>query len=218
MTSSLDLAYNTNMEKLTIPEYGRNVLKMIEHAKKIENKEERNKAAKVIIKVMDLISPGPKHNSNSEEHLQKLWSHLHIISNFELNVESPYELPTKENYQSRPDDVPYPSNAIKYGHYGKIMEDMVKAATEFKEGEEKQKLVKHIANLLKTSYLQWNRDSVNDQLIIKQLEELSNGKLTISADQFRETSDIVRTFKKKKSNNNKNYSKNKNRRKDYGGF
>jgi phosphoenolpyruvate carboxylase len=98
------------------------------------------------------------------------------------------------------------------------MEDMVKAATEFKEGEEKQKLVKHIANLLKTSYLQWNRDSVNDQLIIKQLEELSNGKLTITADQFRETSDILRTFKKKKTNNNKNYSKNKNRRKDYGGF
>tara|TARA_B100001287_G_scaffold251586_1_gene232911 strand:- start:2520 stop:3176 length:657 start_codon:yes stop_codon:yes gene_type:complete len=218
MTSSLDLAYNTDMEKLTIPEYGRNVQKMIEHAKKIENKEERNKAVKVIIKVMDLISPGPKHNINSEEHLQKLWSHLHIISNFELNVDSPYELPTKENYQSRPEDVPYPSNAIKYGHYGKIMEDMVKAATEFKEGEEKQKLVKHIANLLKTSYLQWNRDSVNDKLIIQHLEELSDGKLTISADQFRETNDIVRTFKKKKSNNNKNYSKNKNRRKDYGGF
>ena len=94
---------------------------------------------------------------------------------------------------------------------------MVKAATEFKEGEEKQKLVKHIANLLKTSYLQWNRDTVNDNLIVKQLEELSEGKLSIETDQFRETSDIVRGFKKKKSNN-KNYSKNKNRRKDYGRF
>ena len=95
---------------------------------------------------------------------------------------------------------------------------MVRAATDFKEGEEKQKLIKHIANLLKTSYLQWNRDSVNDNLIVKQLEELSNGKLTIDTDQFRETSDIIRNFKKKKSNNSKNYSKNKNRRKDYGGF
>lgn len=218
MTSSLDLAYNTDMEKLAIPEYGRNILKMIEHAKKIESREERNKSAKVIIKVMDLINPSPKTHSNAEEHLQKLWAHLHIISNFELDIESPYELPTKENYQSRPEKVPYPSNAIKYGHYGKIMEDMVKAATDFKEGEEKQKLVKHIANLLKTSYLQWNRDSVNDNLIIKQLEELSEGKLTIAVDQFRDTSDIVRTFKKKKSNNSKNYSKNKNRRKDYGGF
>ena len=216
MTNSITLAYNTDLDKLVIPEYGRNVQKMIEHAKSIQDRDIRNKSARVIIKVMNLISPSPKSSSNSEEHLQKLWSHLHIISNFELDVDSPYDLPSKENYQSRPEKVPYPSNAIKYGHYGKIMEDMVKAATEFKEGDEKQKLVKHIANLLKTSYLQWNRDSVNDNLIIKQLEELSNGKLTINADQFRETSDIVRGFKKKK--NNKNYSKNKNRRKEHGGF
>ena len=97
------------------------------------------------------------------------------------------------------------------------MEDMVKSASELSEGEDKEKLVKHIANLLKTSYLQWNRDSVNDSLIIKQLEELSGGKLTISADKLRDTSDIVRTFKKKKSNN-KNYSKNKPRRKYHGSF
>ena len=78
------------------------------------------------------------------------------------------------------------------------MEDMVKAASELNEGDDKDKLVKHIANLLKTSYLQWNRDSVNDNLIIKQLEELSNGKLTISSEKLRDTSDIIRTFKKKK--------------------
>jgi len=217
MTSSLDLAYNTDLENLIIPEYGRNIHKMVEHAKKIEDREERNKCVKAIVKVMDLINPNTRNNNNSEEHQQKLWSHLFIISNFDLDVDTPYEKTSKDTYQTRPEKVPYPSNDIKYGHYGKIMEDMVKAATEFKDGEEKQKLVKHIANLLKTSYLQWNRDSVNDNLIIKQLEELSEGKLTIETDQFRETSDIVRGFKKKKSNN-KNYSKNKNRRKDYGRF
>ena len=217
MTSSLDLAYNTDLENLMIPEYGRNIHKMVEHAKKIEDREERNKCVKAIVKVMDLINPNTRNNNNSEEHQQKLWSHLFIISNFDLDVDTPYEKTSKSSYQTRPEKVPYPSNDIKYGHYGKIMEDMVKAATEFKEGEEKQKLVKHIANLLKTSYLQWNRDSVNDNLIVKQLEELSEGKLTIETDQFRETSDIVRGFKKKKSNN-KNYSKNKNRRKDYGRF
>ena len=217
MTSSLDLAYNTDLENLMIPEYGRNIHKMVEHAKKIEDREERNKCVKAIVKVMDLINPNTRNNNNSEEHQQKLWSHLFIISNFDLDVDTPYEKTSKDSYQTRPEKVPYPSNDIKYGHYGKIMEDMVKAATEFKEGEEKQKLVKHIANLLKTSYLQWNRDTVNDNLIVKQLEELSEGKLTIETDQFRETSDIVRGFKKKKSNN-KNYSKNKNRRKDYGRF
>lgn len=216
MRSSLELAYNTDTKKLVIPEYGRNIQKMVQHAIKIEDSEQRNKSANVIIKVMDLINPNT-NNSNSEEHAQKLWAHLHIISNFELEVESPYKKPEKELYQSKPDEVPYPKNDIRFKHYGKIMEDMVKSASELSEGEDKEKLVKHIANLLKTSYLQWNRDSVNDSLIIKQLEELSGGKLTISADKLRDTSDIVRTFKKKKSNN-KNYSKNKPRRKYHGSF
>jgi len=216
MRSSLELAYNTDTKKLVIPEYGRNIQKMVQHAIKIEDTEQRNKSANVIIKVMDLINPNT-NNSNSEEHAQKLWAHLHIISNFELEVDSPYKKPEKELYQSKPDEVPYPKNDIRFKHYGKIMEDMVKSASELSEGEDKEKLVKHIANLLKTSYLQWNRDSVNDSLIIKQLEELSGGKLTISADKLRDTSDIVRTFKKKKSNN-KNYSKNKPRRKYHGSF
>jgi hypothetical protein len=216
MRSSLELAYNTDTTKLVIPEYGRNIQKMVQHAIKIEDTEQRNKSANVIIKVMDLINPNTNH-SNSEEHAQKLWAHLHIISNFELEVESPYKKPEKESYQSKPDEVPYPKNDIRFKHYGKIMEDMVKSASELSEGEDKEKLVKHIANLLKTSYLQWNRDSVNDSLIIKQLEELSVGKLTISADKLRDTSDIVRTFKKKKSNN-KNYTKNKPRRKYHGSF
>ena len=97
------------------------------------------------------------------------------------------------------------------------MEDMVKAASLLDEGENRQKLVKHIANLLKTSYLQWNRDTVNDTLIIKQLEELSGGKLTIDTDQLRETSEILKHYKRKKSTS-KNYSKNKSRRKNYGSF
>ena len=216
MRTSLELAYNTDTTKLVIPEYGRNIQKMVQHAIKIDNNEERNKAAKVIIKVMDLINPNTR-NSNSEEHAQKLWAHLHIISNFELNVDSPYKKPEKELYHSKPDEVPYPKNDIRFKHYGKIMEDMVKAASELKEGDDKEKLVKHIANLLKTSYLQWNRDSVNDNLIIKQLEELSDGKLTITSEKLRDTNDIVRSFKKKKTNN-KNYSKNKSRRKYHGSF
>ena len=217
MSSTLDLSYNTDTNKLIIPEYGRNVQKMVQHAVKIQDRDQRNKAAKVIIKVMDLINPNIKNN-NSAEHGQKLWAHLHIISNFELDVESPYKKPNKELYQSKPEEVPYPKNDIRFKHYGKIMEDMVKAASELKEGDDKDKLVKHIANLLKTSYLQWNRDSVDDKLIIKQLEELSNGKLTISSDKLRETNDIVRTFNKKKRTNNKNYSKNKSRRKYHGSF
>ena len=135
------------------------------------------------------------------------------IFNIYLTIYSDNQI---DQYKSRPESVPYPSNDIKYGHYGKIMEDMIKAAAELEDSENRSKLVKHIANLLKTSYLQWNRDSVSDSLIIKQLEELSNGKLTVSSDDLRETNEIVRGFKKKKTS--KNYSKNKNRRKDHGRF
>ena len=213
MRSTLELGYNTDMEKIAIPEYGRNIHKMVQHAIKLQDKQERNKCVNVIIKVMDLINPSFKDQQPD----RFFTAHLHIISNFELDVESPYKKPEKELYQSRPDEVPYPSNAIKFKHYGKIMEDMVKAATELKEGDDKTKLVKHIANLLKTSYLQWNRDSVHDSLIIKQLEDLSGGKLTISAEQLRDTNDIVKSFKKKKTTN-KNYSKNKPRRKYNGSF
>ena len=120
MSSTLNLSYNTDTNKLVIPEYGRNVQKMINHAVKIEEREERNKAAKVIIKVMDLINPNTRNN-NSEEHGQKLWAHLIIISNFELDVDSPFKKPEKELYHSKPDEVPYPKNAIRFKHYGKII-------------------------------------------------------------------------------------------------
>ena len=216
MEDTLKLAYNTDNNNLIIPEYGRNVHRMVQHAMTISDKNERNKCAETIVKVMDLINPNSKKNSNTVEHQQKLWSQLFIISNFQLDVDSPYGTPKTDKYKSRPESVPYPSNDIKYGHYGKIMEDMIKAAAELEDSENRSKLVKHIANLLKTSYLQWNRDSVSDSLIIKQLEELSNGKLTVSSDDLRETNDIVRGFKKKKTS--KNYSKNKNRRKDHGRF
>ncbi len=216
MQQTLDLAYNTDHNDLVIPEYGRNVHLMVQHAMSISDRDERNKCAETIVKVMDLINPNAKKNSNAEEHHQKLWSQLFIISNFQLDVDSPYGPPKIDKYKSKPEPVPYPSNDIKYGHYGKIMEDMIKAASKLEDNENKAKLVKHIANLLKTSYLQWNRDSVNDSLIIKQLEELSDKKLTVSSDDLKETNDIVRGFKKKKTS--KNYSKNKNRRKDHGRF
>ena len=100
MQSTLDLAYNTDHNDLVIPEYGRNIHQMVQHAMTISDKNERNKCAETIIKVMDLINPNAKKNSNSEEHHQKLWSHLHIISKFELDVDSPYGAPKENTIQN----------------------------------------------------------------------------------------------------------------------
>ena len=196
MGNILELAYNTEEPKMIIPEYGRNIQKMIDHAITIEDKNEQKKCADAIIRVMGQVNP---HFRDNEDLNQKLWTHLIIMSDFKLDIESPYQKPSRESYNSSPEKVPYPKNDIKYGHYGKIMEDLITTAVKYPEGEDKKNLTRHIANLLKTSYLLWNRDNVNDNVIIKNLEELSNGALTISADELRDTNDILKQYKKKKS-------------------
>ncbi len=215
MGNILELAYNTEEPKMIIPEYGRNIQKMIDHAITIEDKEEQKKCADAIIRVMGQVNP---HYRDSEDLNQKLWTHLFIMSDFKLHIESPYPKPNKETYNSKPEKVPYPKNNIKYGHYGKIMEDLINTAVKYPEGEDKKNLIRHIANLLKTSYLLWNRDTVNDTVIIKNLEELSNGALTISASELRDTNDILKQYKKKKTVNKqgRHQGKYKNRKKDYG--
>ena len=163
MSNLLDLAYNTEAPKMVIPEYGRNVQKMIDHAITLTDKEERNKCAKAIVQVMKQIN---QHIKDQEDVNQKLWSHLFIISNFKLDVDFPYDITDEIKFNSKPDKVSYPKNDIKYGHYGKIMENLIDAAVAYPEGEEKKNLTIHIANLLKTSYLLWNRDTVADVVII----------------------------------------------------
>jgi hypothetical protein len=212
MSNLLELAYNTEAPKMVIPEYGRNVQKMIDHAITLTDKEERNKCAKAIVQVMKQIN---QHLKDQEDVNQKLWSHLLIMSNFELDVDFPYDKTDEIKFNSKPDKVSYPKNDIKYGHYGKIMENLIDAAVAYPEGEEKKNLTIHIANLLKTSYLLWNRDTVADVVIVKNLEQLSDGKLTVLGEDLRDTSDILKQYKKKKTNNNTKHNNNykhKNRR------
>ena len=198
MSNKLDLSYNTEDEKVLIPEYGRNIQKMIEHAQKIEDKLTRQKCAEAIVKIMKQISVQLK---NDEDFDERLWSHLFIMADFNIDIESPYKKPVLENLISKPDEVPYPSNRIKYGHYGKIIEDLIKEASNYPEGKDKEEITKHVANLLKTSYLFWNRDSVNDNLIVKHLEEFSDGKLTIDISKLTDTSEILRHIKPQRNLN-----------------
>ena len=226
MLETLELDYNTSREKMIIPEYGRNVQNMIHHCVSIVDKEERNKCAQAIIKVMGQLKPQLR---DVEDFTHKLWAHLFIMADFKLDVDSPYPIPSKESFNSKPEKVDYPHKKIKYGHYGKVLEEMISAAVKYPEGEEKKYLTIRIANLLKTSYLLWNRDTVNDNTIIKQLEELSGGKLTVDFADLQDTAEILRTMrsksvpkdtsfsKPKKSNNNrsKSNSNNKGRHKNH---
>ncbi len=169
--------YNTSLPRMIIPEYGRNIQKMIDFAVSVEDREERNKVAQAIIHVMGQLNP---HLRDVTDFKHKLWDHIFIISDFRLDVDSPYPKPTRESFQTKPDKVFYPSNDICYKHYGKTVERIIAKAKEYPEGDEKNALTEQIANLMKRSYLTWNRDSVNDEVILKHLNELSGGGLKLA--------------------------------------
>ena len=174
------MEYNTERSKLVIAEYGRNIQKMIDYAITIEDREKRSKIARIIVNIMAQMNP---HVRENEDYMHKLWDHLYYISDFKLDVDSPYPPPEKDTFQKKPERIPYSDNKITFRHYGKYVEKLIEKVSELEEGEDKEYLIQVIANHLKKSYLNWNRDSVNDETIFKHLEELSGGKLKLSEDQ-----------------------------------
>jgi hypothetical protein len=183
------MEYNTGRDILPIKEYGRNVQKMISHILTIEDREKRSLLAKSTVKVMSQLNPS---NKDAEDYWHKLWDHLHILSNFQLDIDAPYPKPEETILTKRPELIDYPKNKIRYRHYGKTIERMITKACEMEEGEEKQAFVAVIGNHLKKLYITWNRDSVNDELIIDHLATLSLGRLKLEESyQFTRTHDII---------------------------
>jgi hypothetical protein len=173
------MEYNTQRPKLIISEYGRHVQKMVDQAMAIKEKEERNKFAQYIISVMGQLNP---HLRDIEDFKHKLWDHLFIMSDFKLDVDSPYPIPSREALNTKPDKVSYPSNQIKFRHYGKIIENIIDKAGKMDDGENKNLMVGAIGNHLKKSFLAWNRDSVEDIQIDSDLKRISGGKLQLGED------------------------------------
>ena len=183
--------YNTTREHLILPEYGRNVHQMVQHALTIEDREERNRAAEAIIVLMGQLNP---HLRDVEDFTHKLWAHLFIMSDYALDVDSPYPKPDREKRNARPEKLSYPSKKIKYRHYGRSIELMIDAAIDFEDGDEKTALICAIANLMKRHYLKWNRDSVDDKVVARHLHEMSNNKLSIPEDfVFQDTNEILKS-------------------------
>lgn len=207
------LEYNSSRNKLRIPEYGRNVQKMVEHAMTIEDDKKRNETAKAIIDVMGNMTP---HLRDVADFQHMLWDQLFIISDFQLDVESPFPKPTREMIFQRPDSLGYPQNFPKYRFYGNNIKRMIDEALKLEDGDKKDALIMIIANHMKKSYLSWNRDSVKDEVIFQHLSELSNGEinLTVEEEELKKPSELVQKNQKvtvKKSNNN-NRNKNRNRK------
>jgi len=206
------MEYNTERSKLIIAEYGRNIQKMIEYTVTIEDREKRNKSAKAIVNIMAQMNPQVREN---EDYLHKLWDHLYYISDFKLDVDSPYPPPSKDTFQRKPDKIPYSDNKITFRHYGKYVEKIIDKVSEMEDGEKKNSLIHIIANHLKKSYLNWNPDSVNDETIFKHLEELSGGRLKITDEhQLLSTNEILSHKRPKRRQSN--YKKDNNgKRRNY---
>ena len=170
------IEYNSERPKLIIPEYGRNIQKMVDQAIEKETKEERNKVASSIIAVMGNLNP---HLRDVTDFQHKLWDQLFIISDFKLDVDSPYPIPKREELQEYPQSLEYPQNFPRYRFYGNNIKRMIDVAIGWEDGEKKDALVITIANHMKKCFLNWNKDTVENDVIFNHLFELSDGKLNL---------------------------------------
>lgn len=171
------MEYNTARPKMLIPEYGRNVQEMINFAVSLGDRDERNRAASAIIEVMGQLNP---HLRDVDDFRHKLWAHLFIMSDFKLDVDSPYPIPSAESLNVKPERLTYPKHRIRYGHYGHNMQEMIKKACEIENEEERELVTSRLANLMKKLYIQYNNEAVENEVIINQLFELSEGKLKVT--------------------------------------
>ena len=190
-----NLEYNTEREQLIIPEYGRHIQKMVNQAVALEDREERNKCAQSIIAVMGNLNP---HLRDVPDFQHKLWDQLFMISDFKLDVDAPYPMPSPEELAERPQPLAYPQNFPKYRFYGNNIKRMIDVAIKWEYGDKKDALVITIANHMKKSFLNWNKDTVEDQVIFNHLFELSEGKLNLknSEEDLTQATDFIKTKKR----------------------
>jgi len=209
------MEYNTTRGPLILPEYGRNVQNMIAHAMELTDRSERNRAAQAIIEVMGQLNP---HLRDVEDYRHKLWTHLFVMSNFEFDVDSPYDKPKPEVLNEKPQRMVYPSSKIRYGHYGKYTQTILEASKDVEVPEEKEFLKTTMANFMKKQFLAHNNDAVENNVIADQLKELSKGELILeNPDELVNTNTILRSMGIGQNQNKRNKSnfKQKNQKKKF---
>jgi hypothetical protein len=190
------MRYNTQEKLLALPEYGRNIQNMVDYCISISDREERTQCANTIINIMGNMFPHLR-DINDFKHI--LWDHLAIMSDFALDIDYPYEVVKREDLYVKPTKLPYSQGKITYKHYGKNLEDMIKKATEYEDGELKDSLINMLANHMKKSFLTWNKEVVDDQKIFKDLQDLSGGRIVLTEDSHKLTESKEILSKKNKN-------------------
>jgi hypothetical protein len=201
------MEYNTTRGKLILPEYGRNVQNMIAHAMELTDRIERNRAAQAIIEVMGQLNP---HLRDVDDFRHKLWTHLFVMSDFKLDVDSPYEIPKPEVLNEKPARMSYPKNKIRYGHYGSYTQRILEESTSITDEKEREYLKNTMANFMKVQFLAHNNDAVENNVIADQLKELSKGELILeNPDELVNTNTLLKSLglgsNQKRTNNKTNF-------------
>jgi len=192
----MEYDYNTSRKLLALPEYGRNIQKMVDLIMATEDRDERNRLAQALISVMGNLNP---HLRDIHDFKHKLWDHLAIMADFKLDIDYPYDIPVPETFQEKPKIVKNTQSPIRYKHYGKVLEQMINYACGMEEGEERRALISIIGNHMKKSYLTWNREAVDDQVIMNDFMVLSKGKIKLDETyRLEETREILNKGKKKR--------------------
>jgi hypothetical protein len=187
--------YNTDREHLILKEYGRNIQKLVDYLSTIEDKAKRTEYAHTMIELMKQLTPAHKDNAESP---QKMWDDLYIISDFKLDIDGPYPKPEREVLERKPDKVGYQSNNIKYKHYGMNIELLIKKAIEMEDAEEREAAIVYIGKLMKSFYSTWNKDFVEDDVLVKQINQMSGGVLNIDIEKVKDGNLFESLYKEKK--------------------
>lgn len=204
----MNFEYNTTRSELILAEYGRNVQNMVKYIIELPDLEERNKYAQAVIDLMGFLNP---HLRDVADFKHKLWDHLHIISGYKIDVDSPYPKPAPEDAMVKPQHIGYPQQRITYKHYGKTVEMMIEKAKEVEEPERRAAMVQGIANFMKMAYVTWNKDSVADETILKNLRELSGGQLQLDENVNLNKVEFKPQANRPSNNNNNNRGRNNNK-------
>lgn len=177
------MEYNTSQPPLILREYGRNVQKLVEYLKTIEDKDKRNQSAATLIELMKQVTPTIKETPETS---QKLWDDLYIMSNFDLDIDSPYPVPEEEVLTKKPKRLDYSGHNVRYKHYGKNIELLIKEAIKKEDPEEREEAVIYIGKLMKSFYTSWNKEVIDDSVILENIKTISKGALTIDLDKVKE--------------------------------
>lgn len=206
----LELEYNTQRPDMKLKEYGRNVQKLVKHLRSVEDKETRNQMAYTVVDLIKQLSSGPR--DQNQDNMQKYWDDLFIMSDFNLDVDSPYPMPEKDILGKKPQRVKYNTDEVKFKHYGRNVELLVQKAIEIEDPEEKKAAVYYIGRLMKTFYTTWNRDNVIEEAIADNIKQLSGGQLVVDIEEVKANNGFDAIYKENRPRNSNTNTNHKGKR------